>query len=115
MIEARVRDLSLEEAQRLVVAALGPKVEKLPKFGLDVESDPDDTDFYRFEATWDNPVGSVVIGFFGVDRATGDVWRLVPCEKIESGRLGRLQRELRRRIGSKSVQRRRLERVPCEN
>ena len=115
VMEAALRGLNLDEARRLVVAALGPKVEKLPKFGVDLEYNQDDADFYRFEATWDNPGGSVLIGFFGVNRATGDVWRLVPCEKVGSGRLRRLQKELRRKIGLKAIERRELDKAPCEN
>jgi hypothetical protein len=114
-VEARVRDLTPDEARRLIVAALRPSVEKLPKFGLDAEINQQDPDFYRFDATWDNPTGSVVIGSFGVNKATGDVWELVPCRRMGSSRLRRLQDELRRKIDLKSIERRQLNRAPCEN
>jgi len=115
-IHARHRGLTQEEARELTIAALDPTARQLPKLGLDLEGDAADPDYYRFEVTWGNPKGSVVVGHFGVSRATGDVWKLIPCEKVTSSELEKLQGELRKRIGLSRDELRkvRTRTQPCE-
>jgi hypothetical protein len=72
-------------------------------------------EFYEFAVTWDNPNGAVIVGFFGVNRATGDVWKLVVCRKVEGLGLKRLQEALRKRITLGRVEFRKLaDKTPCE-
>src|SRR5881396_3203158 len=94
----RNRDLTEDEARRLVIAAQSPSARKLPKLGVDFNNEFDKPDFYKFDVTWDNPKGSVVVGFFAVHRVTGEVWKLVICKRMSSPDLRSLQQTLRRRI-----------------
>jgi RHS repeat-associated protein len=55
--------------------------------------------FYFIEVTWNNPVGSVVWGNYAVDKATGDLWSAVICEKYSSKRTRVVQQEIRKEIG----------------
>lgn len=92
--------ISWEQARQLVYkAAENQAATTLPKFGLDSYRDPDFPDFYFFEATWDNPQGSVVIGHYAVDSRTGDVWDGVVCREIQTRSLRRLQQQIRKSMG----------------
>jgi len=57
-----------------------------------------DPDFYFFAATWPNPTGSPIIGYFAVNPSTGDVWNAADCQRLTSGPLGKLQKSIRRRF-----------------
>jgi hypothetical protein len=62
------------------MGALDKTARALPKLRLDLYTDTKspDPDFYEFAVTWDNTSGSVVVGFFAVNRATsGSVWYAV--------------------------------------
>jgi hypothetical protein len=95
---ARARDLTQGEARDLVMAALDPSARKLPKLGFDFYADFEFPDFYKLAVTRDNPNGSVIVGHFGVNRNTGEVWELVVCERVTSVDLKDLQKSLRKRI-----------------
>jgi hypothetical protein len=56
-----------------------------------------DPDFYFFTATWPNPTGSPIIGYFAVNPWTGDVWNAAGCEHPTSKSIEKLQQEIRRR------------------
>jgi hypothetical protein len=95
---------------------MDPATRRLPKLGLEIIAHSADANypFYEFEATWDNPEGSVVAGHFSVNRATGEVWVPVACYRIKSKDLTRLQTIMRKRIGLTSSEYHRLRRVaPC--
>jgi hypothetical protein len=98
VICARTRDLTAAEGRELVMQALDPEAKKLPKLAIDLE-DRKVPEFYEFVVTWDNPNGSVIVGFFAVNQRTGDVWRLVVCRRVESPGLRRLQDVIRRKVG----------------
>jgi len=93
------RTLTVEEAHQLVEAAIPNVTKQLPGFGLEDFPVNDPPRFYFVEAAWDNPTGSVVYGNYAVDRATGDVWSAVICQRITSKRLRAEQLALRKRIG----------------
>ena len=112
-----MRDLTEAEAKELVLAALGPDARKLPKLSLDanLSAIKDAQGFFGFDVTCDNPHGSPVVGFFGVNRITGDVWELVLCRKVKTVELRRAQQILRRRIGLAQQERRKATgHAPCE-
>jgi len=92
--------VSWEEAQQLVSKALEQgDATKLPGFAL--QQEPDDTyypGFYNFSALWNNPGGNNVIGFYAVDRATGDVWSADECKQFNSAPLKKLQKAIRWRL-----------------
>jgi hypothetical protein len=93
------RVLTLDEATQLVRAALPAATLTLPKFGLDNYAYPDYPDLYFFEATWDNPIGSVVWGHFAVDPKTGDVWDAIIWREYKTHALKAAQASMRARIG----------------
>jgi hypothetical protein len=72
---------------------------KLPGFCLEEYTDPYFPEFQGFQAIFNNPHGSFNLGFYEVDRKTGDVWNGVICERMKSPSLTRLQRAIRIRLG----------------
>jgi hypothetical protein len=116
IVSARGRDLTVEEARRLVIEALQPTQRSLPGLTATLSQRSSIPDFYRFEVYWNPPnPGSAVVGYFAVNRVTGDVWELVLCEKKDSEELRRLQDELRKTIGlSDEELQKRTDEAPCE-
>jgi hypothetical protein len=57
-----------------------------------------DPDFYFFAATWPNPTGSPIIGYFAVNPSTGDVWNAAGCERLTSRSVKKLQQSIRKRF-----------------
>jgi hypothetical protein len=105
------RVISGEEAYTLVSKALETSgATKLPGFALEQPRKRNSQTFLFFEATWDNPKGSVVIGHYAVDKKTGDVWNAIVCEELTSARLKQLQRTIRKRIGLSEEEYRKLRR-----
>jgi hypothetical protein len=113
---AQPRQLALSEARELVVRSLEPTARNLPGLALDTFANPYDAPgFYSFEVSWANPHGSVIVGHFAVNKATGDVWEVVSCERIRSDALRALQKIMRSRIGLRATELHRLEgETPCE-
>jgi hypothetical protein len=89
------RKINVQEARKLAYEAV-----KVHNPGADLSSTPrgDDPDFYFFAATWPNPAGSPVIGYFAVNPWTGDVWD-EGCRRLESPSLKKLQAQIRKRFG----------------
>jgi hypothetical protein len=97
--ERKRREITLEEAHDLVTALMEEHANtKLPGFSLEKYADPL-PDFIGFQAVSDNPSGSFNLGFYAVDRRTGDVWNGVICKRVKSASLMRLQKRIRIRIG----------------
>lgn len=116
LAQARTRDLTQVEARELVYQALDSRERQLPKLDFDFYSDPIARNFYLLAVTWDNPGGSVIVGHFAVNQVTGDVWRLVVCEKLKSPDLKRLQKTMQDRIGVNSEERHEFSsKAPCEH
>jgi hypothetical protein len=113
---ARTRDITVIEARQLVIHALYPTQRALPKLDLSPFRTHNVSGFYKFEVTWAPPgPGSAVVGNFAVNRVTGDVWELVPCEKRVSADLGALQSVVRKRINLTADELRLLgKKAPCE-
>ena len=93
------RQLTVQQAHSILEAYLPDTTKKLPGYGLDDFAGYDPEKFYFIEVTWDNPVGSVVWGNYAVDKATGDLWSAVICEKYSSKRTRVVQQEIRKEIG----------------
>jgi hypothetical protein len=112
----RAQHISEADAQRLVVAAVGEEVSRLPHFGVDPWVDQTIDGFYVFEVTAEYPRGgSPVVGQFAVDKIAGSVWRLGSCNRVESKALTRAQTAIRKRRGiSDSELKRAAARRPCE-
>ncbi len=112
----RTRDLNMEEAHRLAIQALQPTERSAPGLNAELAQTSHIPGFYRFEITWNNPnPGSVVIGSFAVNEATGDDWHLAFCRRRKSRELTRLQQDLRKAIGLTPRELRELgAKTPCE-
>ena len=109
---AAQRHLSPAEANALVIKALEPAgIKGLRGFSVEQSAGARSDKFYVFEATWDNPGGSVVFGAYAVDRVTGDVWDAVVCREFTSEALGKIQRAIRKRIGLSDKDYARLKRL----
>jgi hypothetical protein len=81
-----------------------------------IESPRDfDSEFYFFAATWPNPTGSPIIGYFAVNPWTADVWAARICERLTSPQIKTFQERIRRKLGLKEGDYRRLgEKTPME-
>ncbi len=95
---ARTRDLNVGEARKLIEAAVGGRVRNLPGFTLEINNNDNVPGFLNFDATFDNPHGSPVVGFYAVNQVTGEVWKLVICRKVDSAELRRLQTNLHKQL-----------------
>lgn len=86
--------ISEEEARQLVY-----EVVKIHNPDAELTSTPrdDDPDFYFFAASWPNPVGSPMIGYFAVNPWTGDVWD-GGCRRLKSPSLKKHQASIRKRF-----------------
>jgi hypothetical protein len=115
-VRARTRDVTVTEGRELVMEALDSKAKKLPGLAIELEDRKErKAGFYEFAVTWDNPSGSVIDGFFAVNQATGDVWKLVVCRRVESPDLRRLRDGIRKKIGVGREEFSKLrDNAPCE-
>jgi hypothetical protein len=99
--EPKRQEITLEEADDLVTALLRDRGStKAPGFELVKYSVEDSPEFQFFQAIFNNPnpIGSLNLGHYAVDRKTGDVWNAIVCERMKSASLTRLQRAIRIRI-----------------
>jgi hypothetical protein len=100
--ERDYRQITIVEARQLVLAYLRwTGATRLRGFALDEFESADEPEFYSFSAMFDNPLpgGSVVIGNYGVDKRTGDVWGTGCNEELAAPPLRALQRKIRARLG----------------
>jgi len=94
------RKITLSEARELAnqpASAHGP---------VDLTESPRPLDrvFYYFAATWRNPTGSPVAGYYAVNPWTGDVWDVSGCKRLDSEVLRKRRDDIRHESGvSKSV------------
>jgi hypothetical protein len=85
------REITMKVARDLVREALvvlgqdAPSVSIVP-FRYDYAPE-----FLSFEALWPNPGGSTLIGYFGVNPWTGDVWEINGCYRITSAKMKKMQ------------------------
>jgi|SRR5208283_5912598 len=95
--QPRDKRISLDEGRELASEIV--KVHN-PGPGVSLTSSPRgfDPDFYFFCATWPNPTGSPVIGYFAVNPWTGDVWNADDCEHLTSKSVQKTQADIRKRF-----------------
>jgi hypothetical protein len=89
------RKLTLNEARELAnqpASAHGP---------VDLTESPRPLDrvFYYLAATWRNPTGSPVAGYYAVNPWTGDVWDVSGCKRLDSETLRKRRDAIRRESG----------------
>jgi hypothetical protein len=107
--------ITLQEAHNLSVLTLTPRARRFPGMRFDSEKEPHPPEFYWFEVTANVPDNaSPLLGYFAVNRVTGDVWNPVECKRLESPALARLQKQLRKKINIPEIDfRHASESVPC--
>lgn len=101
------------EAKELVAEAI-----KMNNAGADILSyaNPRESAFYFFVATWPNPRGSPIIGYYAVNRHTGDVWETGGhCTRIYTSSLIAMQSTIQKRLklGQSAISRERERRPLC--
>lgn len=95
------REITSEEAQDLLKSFL-KHFDGLQKYDPVYPDGTRYPAYYFFEAMLGvppGPVGALNVGYYAVDRQTGDVWNGTICERITSSSLTKVQVALRRRIG----------------
>jgi hypothetical protein len=92
------KELTIKDAEALVLAALSRETKRLP--GLSLDAAPRRGRYITFDVLWNNPgPGSVHVDFYTVDLRSGELWRSILCEHVVSRTVARLQGKLRRRLG----------------
>jgi hypothetical protein len=56
-------------------------------------------EFYAFMASWPNPGGSSLLGYYAVNPWTGDVWDTIACKRVTSASLHQEQEAIWKRSG----------------
>lgn len=85
-----------DEAHALAASTLISNARRLPGMRFDRELHPHPSTFYWFEITANVPNGeSPLLGYFAVNKKTGDVWNWVQCIKLTSSVIRRFQNNLR--------------------
>ena len=91
------KELTIKDAEPLVLAALSRKVKRLP--GLSLDPAAPRGRYVLFDVLWDNPEGSVHVESYTVDLQSGELWRGIVCERVVNRSVGSLQAKLRSRLG----------------
>jgi hypothetical protein len=109
------RTITLDEARSLAYEALPSDTRKLPGLALLPDEGRDrPVKCVWFDALWDNPNGSVHIGFWAVDMRTGEVWSPILCKRVTNRTLRKLQQAIRKRLGvTEAEYRAALKKSPC--
>ena len=96
---AESKSVSVQDARRLVRAALPALALTAGPVYIDQGHFDPDKGFYFFAASRSNPGGSGTVGYFAVHRITGDVWDGVVCQEYKTAAIARLQTSIRRKLG----------------
>jgi hypothetical protein len=91
------RTITRSEARRLVHEALVALNQDAPSVKIEQYRYDYAPEFYAFDATWPNPDGDPLIGYFAVNPWTGDVWDINACKQITSPVLARQQEAIWKR------------------
>lgn len=105
-----------EEAHTLAVSTLTANARHLPGMHFDREKAPHPEGFYWFEVTANVP-GEVspLLGYFAVNKTTGDVWNFVQCRKLISTAIQHFQERLRQKEAISAADFQRIaDEAPCQ-
>lgn len=90
--------VSEDLAHKLAVSTLTQNARRLPGMRFDREQTPHAEGFYWFEVTANVPdEASPLLGYFAVNKRTGDVWNPVQCRKLASTAIRHFQKQLRQK------------------
>lgn len=93
-------DIGVQLAHRLAISTLSVSARKLPGLRFDAEKSPHSPKFYWFEITAHTPEDvSPLLGYYAVNRKTGDVWDAVACTRLTSRFVHDTQMRIRRADG----------------
>lgn len=108
--------VSEEEAHTLAVSTLTANARHLPGMRFDREKAPHPEGFYWFEVTANVPdEASPLLGYFAVNKTTGDVWNYVQCRKLTSPAVRHFQEQLRQKGEISEAEFHRIaEQAPCQ-
>lgn len=110
--------ISEARAHELALSTLLPFARRLPRMAFDRgRALLNAAYFYEFQVTAETGKDrSPNLGFFAVNRATGDVWDTSACIRRQSPEIERLQRRLRQSDALSDREFRRLSAIaPCES
>jgi hypothetical protein len=113
--QAQSRTMTIEEARRLAYEALPSDTKKLPGLALlPDEGREKPVKCVWFDVLWDNPNGSVHVGFWAVDMRSGEVWAPILCKRVTNGTLRKLQQAVRKKLAvTKAEHQAALRHSPC--
>lgn len=108
--------VSEDLAHTLAASTLTPNARRLPGMRFDGEKAAHPEGFYWFEVTANVPdEASPLLGYFAVNKRTGDVWNPVQCRKLTSVTIRRFQDQLRQKGKISATEFRRIaEEAPCQ-
>jgi hypothetical protein len=108
--------VSEDLAHKLAVSTLTPNARRLPSMRFDREKAPHPEGFYWFEVTANVRDGaSPLLGYFAVNKTTGDVWNPVQCRKLASTAIRHLQEQLRQKGAISAAEFHRIaDEAPCQ-
>ena len=108
--------VSEEMAHTLAVSTLTAKARHLPGMRFDREKAPHPEGFYWFEVTANVPDdASPLLGYFAVNKTTGDVWNYVQCRRLTSTAIRHFQEELRQKGATSAAELQRIaDEAPCQ-
>lgn len=108
--------VSEDLAHKLAISTLTPNGRGLSGMRFDREQTPRPEGFYWFEVTADVPDGaSPLLGYFAVNKTTGDAWNPVQCRKLTSTAIRHFQEQLRQRGAISAAEFRRIaDEAPCQ-
>lgn len=96
-----VTEKEAHELAALASAVGSPNTPSLPGFSTESYANPFYPKFYFVAVEWNGyPNGSFIIGHFGIDRGTGDVWNAVICEHYRSVAIESVMARIRARIAA---------------
>jgi len=92
------KEITIKDAETLVLAALSREAKRLP--GLSLDPAPRRGRYVFFDVLWDNPgPGSVHVEFYTVDLQSAELWRGMLCEHVANRTVRQLQVKLRKPLG----------------
>ena len=113
----RAPAVSEAQAHELALSTLVSWARRLPQTSFEHLSPERNADrFYWFQILAETGADrSPNLGFYAVNKATGDVWEIPACERRRSAAISRWQQGLPRRAGVSAREIRRLSAIaPCE-
>jgi hypothetical protein len=108
--------MEIEDARRLAYEALPLGARQLPglTFYLPKKELANPGRCLTFDVLWSNPgQGSAHVGFWYVDRRTGEVWTSIRCKQVSDSSLIALQQAYRKKLRVTEIEVKSALKHPC--